>query len=235
MKITVHQPNYIPWLGFFHRLSLSDLYVVYDNVQYIQGAVINRNKIRTSDGWQWLTVPVLVKGKLYQKINETKINNSEKWQKRQWNTILQFYQKTEHFNKYADDIQNIIVKTQWDKLIDLNIAFMKYFLEILSIDTKIVFSSELPIILEEGNKMDNLINICNTVEATHLLTGFGTDYFEKDKFIKNNIQHHELEYNHPSYTQRYNEFISHLSILDLIFNYGVDSRKILLSNNITSI
>src|SRR3989338_6081487 len=101
MLITGHQPNYIPYAGFFHKIVQAEAFVIVDNVQFVKRGPfgwIHRNKIRTQSGWDWLTVPVITKGKFSQKINETIIDNKMPWRRKHWKTIEFNYRKAPHFD-----------------------------------------------------------------------------------------------------------------------------------------
>jgi hypothetical protein len=133
--LTAHQPSYLPWLGFFHKLAISDIYVSLDTVQYEKNSFINRNKVKTPNGVVWLTVPVMTKGHLSKTINDMKINNSAKWKIKHWKTLL-LYQKTPYFENYYDFFEKTYMK-DWEFLADLNEHLLKFFLKELNINVKL--------------------------------------------------------------------------------------------------
>ncbi|MDI6736711.1 MAG: WbqC family protein [bacterium] len=226
MKIAIHQPEHLPWLGFWDKIYKCDIFVLLDNTQFRKNYFQNRNRIRTVNGWTWLTVPVFTKDKSVQLINEVEINNvtDVKWQKKHWKTIEQNYQKTPYFNKYKDIFSEFYVKN-WTKLVNLNISIIYAIKEILGIKTEVVIGSSLDV---TGERSDLLLDICKKLGATTYLSGrFGKDYLEIEKFKKENIKVVFQEFNHPVYNQVVKPFIPEMSIIDLIFNEGTKSLTIL--------
>src|SRR3989339_1677411 len=145
MLITGHQPNYLPYIGFFHKVSLADTLVIVDVVQYVKRGPfgwINRNRIRTPQGWIWLTVPVKTKGKFHQSIMETEIDNSTPWARKHLKSIERNYQNAPYFHKYFEFLQEIYQK-QWLLLPELNEAIIRYIIGQLGIKTRIVKASQL--------------------------------------------------------------------------------------------
>ncbi|MEW6096799.1 MAG: WbqC family protein [bacterium] len=227
MIVGIHQPEHLPWLGFWNKLYKSDLFVLLDNTQFRKNYFQNRNRIRTANGWTWITVPVLTKDKTTQQINEVKINNVTdiKWQKKHWKTIEQNYLKSPYFNEYREIFYKFYLN-KWTKLADLNINFIYTIKEILGIKTEIVVGSSLEDV--RGERSDLLLDICKKVGATTYLSGrFGKDYLEVSKFRKENINVVFQEFNHPVYSQVFKPFIPEMSIIDLIFNEGDKSVAIL--------
>jgi len=222
MIVGIHQPEHLPWLGFWNKLYKSDLFVLLDNTQFRKNYFQNRNRIRTANGWTWLTVPILSKDRTTQQINEVEINNltDVKWQKKHWKTIEQNYGKAPYFNEYKDIFSKFYLK-KWTKLADININFIYTIKEILSIKTEIVIGSSLSVV---GERSDLLLDICKKVGATTYLSGrFGKDYLEVSKFSQENIKVIFQEFNHPVYNQVFNPFIPEMSIIDVIFNEGEKS------------
>jgi len=144
MIVSIHQPEYLPWLGFFHKVHQSDIFVLLDNVQYEKNYFQNRNKIRTQSGRTWLTVPVLTKGKSNQQINEVKIDNKSNWSKKHWRSIDLNYKNAPYFDNYREFFFDLY-KKEWIKLVDLNETIITYLIKELEIDLKLIKSSELNI------------------------------------------------------------------------------------------
>ena len=141
--ITIHQPGYLPWLGFFHKLLISDVYVIFDDVQYEKNSFNNRNKIKIPQGDCWLTVPIITKGKSKETlINNAEINNNQNWTKKHLKTIQTYYSKSKFFQDYLWFFKEIYNKN-WEVLSDLNIHILKWLLEELDINVELVLSSEL--------------------------------------------------------------------------------------------
>ncbi|MBO0529858.1 hypothetical protein EXQ38_07935 [Clostridium botulinum] len=126
MILTAHQPVYLPWLGLFHKIALSDVYCFFDDVQYLRRDWNNRNKIKTSNGDIWLTVPVLSKGHMEKSIKDIEINNTIDWRKKHWRAIYTSYKKAPYFSKYADFFEELY-KKEWYYLVELNEYMLKFF------------------------------------------------------------------------------------------------------------
>ncbi|MCF6465674.1 WbqC family protein [Clostridium sp. Cult2] len=226
--ITAHQPNYIPWLGFFHRMNYVDKFVILDNVQFTKDAFIQRNKIKTSNGELMLTVPVKVKTDTL--IKDVLIDNSQSWQKRHWLSIKYNYNKSPYWDYLSNELEDIYNKN-WIKLFDLNMKIIELIRNKLNINTEIIIASELK--QDFGKKTNLLIALCKHLEADTFFSGAGSKtYIEQEKFNQNNINLFFQNYNHPIYKQRMGNFISHLSILDLLFNCGPKSLEILIQGNL---
>ena len=227
MIVTGHQPNYLPYSGFFHKTAMSECLVIVDNVQFVKRGKfgwMNRNKIRTHSGWTWLTVPVLTKGRYHQKILETRINNDVDWRDKHWKSILINYGKSPYFSKYADFFEDLY-KKEWEFLADLSETIIRYVLKELLINVKIIKSSQLE---AEGKGADLIIDICKKLNADSYVHGkHGQDYISEERFRENGIKCIFQEFVHPVYKQVYEPFIPNMSVIDLLFNCGKDSRQVL--------
>ncbi len=226
----IHQPNFMPWLGFFYKWSKCDTFVFLDNVQFTKGSIISRVKIKTIKNDQWLTIPVKQKGRYPQLISEVEIENNIKWGKKVLGTIKTNYAKTPYFKKYFYDFENIINKN-CKFLVDLNIDLLKWLANELNIKTNTIKSSELKNI--KGKSTEKLISICNSIGAKQYVSGFGGQkYQKKELFKKNDIELIMYDFKHPEYNQLWGQFIPGLSIIDLLFNLGYESGKILRNKGI---
>jgi hypothetical protein len=224
MRVVILQPGYLPWLGFFDQMYKSDVFIIYDDVQFDKNGWRNRNRIKTSQGWQWLSVPVLLKGRNFPIIKDVIINNNENWRKRHLESIRQNYSKAPFFNLYFGLFEDIFSK-EWRYLLELDMAFIYNLSDKLNIIREIKFSSELNV---KGGQTDRLLNICIKFGANHYLTGDAAkDYMDESIFQKNNIKLEFHNYKHPIYEQRFGEFIPYLSVIDLMFNHGDKSLDIL--------
>ena len=229
MIVGIHQPNHLPYLGFFDKMAQSDVFILYDNTQFARWDIgfQNRNKIRIKDGWLWLTVPI--KHEFGAKINEAKIDNTKHWARKNWTSIVANYSKTRYFKEYKDDFEKIFSK-EWDYLADLNIAIIRKAAELFGIKAKIMLSSEI-IPKLNAKATDALIELCKAVDADIYLSGRdGKEYLEHDKFKDAGIKITYQEYVHPKYEQAYPGFELYMCFLDLLFNHGPDSLKILKNN-----
>ena len=230
MILTAHQPVYLPWLGLFHKISLAETFVYFDQVQYLPKDWMNRNKIRTKDGSIWLTVPVLRKGYRDLKTSEIEINNSTNWQKKHLRSISLNYKKSPYFENYIPFFEDVYSR-KWEFLGDLNEYMLKWFLDELGIKVNFLNAKNFKF---QGEKSSLILNMCKKLDAsTYIFGTLGKDYANVHEFEKNNIKLIFQDYNHPKYSQLYNEFVSHLSVIDLLFNHGPKSLEIILSNNIS--
>lgn len=229
MILTAHQPTYIPWLGLFNKIYYADKYVNFDQVQYLPKEWMNRNKIKTLTGDViYLTVPVIKKNFLNKTINEIEINNNIPWKRKHLKSIELNYKKTKHFEFYFDNFSKIYEK-EWKYLSDFNLNILKFFLKIFKIKTEIINLSELEI---KGKKSDLILNMCKKLEVKTFIFGEqGKNYAKIKEFEENNIDLIFQNYNHPTYSQIGDKFISHLSVLDLVFNCGEESINIINNKN----
>jgi hypothetical protein len=224
MRVTILQPSYLPWLGFFEQMSRSDKFVLLDDVQYTRRDWRNRNRIRVKEGWAWLTVPVLQKSKFSQSLLETRIDNSAPWRKKHLESLRLHYCKAPFFYKYFPRWQKIYEK-EWEFLFDLCQETIHLLKDEIGIDTPLLRSSEMKTC---GEKTERLLSICRELGATHYLSGeAASDYIEEGDFPSQGIELEYQKYEHPVYPQRYPGFVPQLSAIDLLFNCGEQSLSIL--------
>jgi len=228
MILSVHQPQYIPWLGYFDKIDTSNYFVFLDSVQYKPREYQNRNKIRTKDGWMWLTVPVISRGLGRQKICDVKIDNDSDWQRRHWKSLKVWYGRAKFFKDHFSFFEDVYTRS-WGKLIDLNIHIIKYLLKELKIETSLYYESEIDI---SSQGTDRIIEICKKLNADIYLSGIGgRDYLEEGKFVQAGIKLEYQNFIHPVYRQQYmkgtDSFLPYMSALDLLFNEGEKSIGIL--------
>jgi hypothetical protein len=218
MRIVILQPSYLPWRGYFHQLFRSDVFVFYDDVQYDKNGWRNRNRIRTSIGWQWITVPILTKGRFGQAINEVRINNSERWREKHWRAIQQAYQRAPFFQEYAPFFKHVYTRER-EMLADLDIHLTIEIAKLLGVQrTRFVRSSDLGI---KGDRVGRILNICKHFGAKEYLVGPSAQAYMMDElFTREGIRVEYQQYDYPSYPQVYQPFVPQLSIIDLLFNCG---------------
>ena len=228
MILTAHQPTYLPWLGLFHKIALSDKFIYLDNIQYEKNSWQNRNKIKTSDGTLWLTIPVHAHINL--NCNEIKIDNTHNWNQKHSKTIEINYTKAPYYESYKHFFKKIFSK-KWEYLSELNEYILKWFLDEFKINTEFLKTSDFEL---EGKKSDLILEICEKFNAKKYVSGIlGKNYIDPEIFRRKDITLIFQDYIHPNYKQLYGNFISNMSIIDLLFNCGPDSFKILMSNNIS--
>lgn len=223
--ITIHQPNYIPWLGFFAKIKKADYFVILDTVKYSKNSVINRNKIRTKYGSSYLTIPI---GKKYHSstIHDVKLPERNDWKEDHWKTIETNYKNSEFFSSYEYSLKKIYSK-DYEYMWQINEELIIYLLNCFDIKTEIIKASELDINYNL-HKTDLLISIVKLVNASTYLSGpSGKNYLEREKFIKEQIQLDFFRYDHPVYKQRFKGFIPNLSAIDILFNLGEKSKELI--------
>jgi hypothetical protein len=226
MRLVIMQPSYLPWMGYFDLLLQADLFLVYDNVQFDKDGWRNRNRIKTANGLQWLTVPVLTKGQNKPTNKDVRINNLEFWAKKQLKSIELSYKKAPHFAEVYPMIESVLTQ-EWNFLIDLNMAFIRKFCEYLNIPAKIAFASDLKLDLPEG-KNEKLISICKHLKADEFYEpAGGQGYIDPAQFESQGIRLTFQNYHPAEYPQLHGPFVSHLSVIDLFFNCGRDSLKLI--------
>lgn len=215
--VSIHQPAYLPWLGYFDKIRRADLFIYLDSVQFQKQSFQNRNKIRTADGWTWLTVPVETKGRLYETpLKDLPINNRVNWRRKHRAAIEMNYRKAPRFEPVMSLLERFYAR-EWERLSDLCYATMTAFNRELAVDTEIRKSSELDAL--EGSKSDLLLSICQAVGATSYLSGaLGQTYLDVDSFERAGIEVQFQDYRHPVYAQLQPDFLPNMAVIDLLMN-----------------
>lgn len=215
----------MPWLGFFHKIALADVYVILDNVQYRRRYFQNRNKIRTKEGWQWLTVPVEKEKRDALLIKDVAINNENlNWKSRNIQSLYHNYRKAPYFHNYWEEFKATYEKDLF-ALADLNLSLIKFFFKTLNMEKAIRLASELKV---SGEKGELIFNICTALRAKTYVSGIsGKEYLDLKQFQEAAINIVFQEFHHPIYKQLYDPFIPCMSVLDLLFNYGEKSLDII--------
>jgi hypothetical protein len=223
--VTMHQPNYLPWIGLFAKINLSDCLIIYDSAQYEKNGVINRNKIRTGSGSLYLTIPV---GKLPvdTRISDIVLPRNNKWKQQHWRTIYQNYAKAPFFNIHAAFFENLY-KQDLPYLRDFNEEILFYLLSCFEINVKTVRTSTLNVD-PALRKTDLMLAYMTAVGTSTYISGpSGKNYLETDRFAASNIALKFIKFEHPVYKQRYPGFEPNLSAIDLLFNLGPESLGII--------
>lgn len=226
MILTAHQPTYASWLALFDKIAAADTFVLFDRVQYTPKEFQNRNRVKTPNGAVWLTVPVLRRGHRDKPLNAIEINNQLPWQRRHWNTIEQNYAGAPWFNHYAEDLHWFYL-SHWHYLTDLNEQMLRWALAALGINVAMLRASDHDF---QGAKSELVLDMCRQLGAsTYIFGALGRDYADTAAFEREGIEVRFQDYRHPTYEQRFGEFIPNLSVLDLLLNCGPDSLEILLA------
>lgn len=222
-KIAILQSNYIPWKGYFDMIASVDEFILYDDMQYTRRDWRNRNLIKTPNGVQWLTVPVLVKGKYYQKIRETEIDGTS-WAAVHWKSLQQNYRSSPHFEEIATWLQPLYLDEQYSHLSQLNRTFIEAICKFLGINTRISNSCDYNLI---DGKTERLADLCAQAGGTEYTSGpAARDYIEERLFSERGIGLLWFDYSgYPEYPQLHGDFNHGVSILDLLFNCGSNSSR----------
>jgi hypothetical protein len=226
MIISIHQPGYLPWAGFFKKIQSSDIFVFLIDAQYKKNDWQNRNKIRTSEGTIWLTVPI--KSNFGTMLMDTKIDYTSDWIRKHKKSIENHYSKAKFFKKYWDDFESIY-DSKFENLLDLNMKFIEKIMDILEINTKTMFSTELE---THSTGSDRILEICENLNADTYISGkFGKEYLNLKDFEESSIKVKLQSFKISQYTQCYSPFTDTVSAIDLIFNEGPNS-SIILKNSL---
>lgn len=226
MIIAAHQPNFMPWLGYFDKMRKADVFVTVDHVQMERQSFQNRTKIKTSEGARWITVPVVQESR-DERVLDKRIDNSRdgrfRWERKMGLTLKYAYQASPHYAEYAPVLAEIL-ESRWDKLADLNHKLIDFCRVALAIRTPMVRSSELKV---AGVKSELILNMCRALGAKAYLSGTGASrgYLDVAAFEKAGIEVLWQDFRHPQYPQNppSKPFIEKLSALDLLFNCGSGS------------
>ena len=222
--LAVLQPGYLPWLGFFDQMMRSDVFVIYDDVQFDKHGWRNRNRVKSPSGPVWLTVPVLHKGLGWQKILDVRINNETQWAKKHLTTVRQLYARAPHLDRYYPELEEVLSRP-WEMLLDLDLEVIRLMCRWLGIEREVVRSSQLGI---DGDRSERLLRFCRHFQARRYLSGSAArDYLDVGSFTADGVEVEWQDYQHPVYRQQHGEFEPFLSAIDLLFNCGEESARVL--------
>lgn len=221
--VVIHQPDFIPYLGFFDRLLKADIYVILDTVQFSKRWT-GRDKIKTPNGEQWITVETK-KASVDTKINQIYIVDDNKWKKKHLNVIWYNYKKAPYYMEIMPYLEKLY-EEDCKKLVDFNVKSIKMLMDLLDIHIECVMASDINPV---GKNNELNIDIMKKLGYTKYLSGIGAkDYYVPELYEKEGIEVMWQNFEHPVYKQQYEGFIPYLSSIDLLFNCGItQSRKIL--------
>ena len=226
-KVAILQSNYIPWKGYFDIIGSVDAFILYDDMQYTKNDWRNRNKIKTQNGLQWLSIPVRQES-LHQKINETKITDP-KWNINHWRSISQSYAKAPHFKAYKERFEALFLEAKSEYISDINRHFIEAINAMLGITTTLYDSREF--VLAEG-KSERLLALCQELGATTYLSGpAARDYLDEKIFTEAGMNVEWMDYSgYREYHQLFPPFEHGVSVIDLILNEGENAKNFLKSS-----
>jgi len=225
MRVGIIQSNYIPWRGYFDFINSVDVFVLYDSVQYTKNDWRNRNKIKTSNGVHWLTIPVQQKS-LAQHIENTFIDYRHKWEVKHLRAMEQAYGKLPHFMKYFPRYMEILEEGHLT-ISTLNQALIRWLMSCLDINTPLRSASEFNL---TGQRTERLIELLTQLGATTYLSGpSAASYLEYGLFREAGIALEFKSYDYPPYPQPHGPFASDVTVLDLLFSMGDRAKEYLKS------
>jgi hypothetical protein len=213
-----HQPNYLPWLGFFDKIRLCDIFIIEDIVQFENNGFTNRNRIKVTNGSKWLTVPIEHLGYPLA-INEVRIANKAEgnWGQRHWLTLFHNYSKAPFWDKYCSFFKATYDK-EWTYLLDLNMHLLQGIMDFLEIRTPLVLASSLKV---DGKKSELICAQCKALGGNIQLSGAGArEYLDVERFKEEGIEVVFQEFHYPFYNQLFGEFVPNLSVVDYLFCVG---------------
>lgn len=225
MRVAIHQPEYLGYLGFYNKMMNADAWIFLDNVQLAKRDFVRRNRIRGPNGPMWLSVPIITKGRYYQLIQDVIIDNSQSWAKNHWKSIQHQYARTSFFDDCSHHLTSIY-EAEWDNLADLNITIIKTMAQLLDIERPTYLASELGV---TGKSSQLLADLTLAVGADIYLSGpMGRDYLDENLFKERGLRIEYNDFTHPVYPQHGSEeFIPYLAAIDLLFNCGPTAQAVI--------
>jgi hypothetical protein len=234
MRVAIHQPHFLPWLGYLHRMAQADLFVLLDHVQFERRNYQNRTMIRMNDEARWLTVPVMQrsqKERIVDKEVDNRLDGAKQWARNHFTTLRHAYRRAAFFTTYSAAFKQLF-ETRWQRLVDLNQAGLELLRDAFAIRTPLVRSTELAV---EGARGDLILGICRAVGADTLIAGSGGSrgYLDVEAFARAGVRIEYHDFRHPEYPQWQAvpgavPFLRGLSAIDMLFNCGPQSRSLLL-------
>ena len=225
MIVCIHQPNYLPYLGFFNKIKNSNIFVIYDVAQYVKDRFDNRNIIKTATGIQWLTIPLQEKDSYLKRFYEVRLPPDDFWKKNHLKSIEINYRKSKYFTKYYPQFLKIF-KKNYVYFADFSVDVIEFLLKSFGINTPTVKSTNLQLDLKKKST-DMIIQILNKVNANEYLAGTsGKKYMDTAALKRAGIKVKYQHFKHPIYTQLFKSpFVKDLAAIDLLFNEGPDAKK----------
>jgi hypothetical protein len=226
-RLAIVQSNYIPWKGYFDLLNLADEFILYDHVQYTRNDWRNRNRIKTPQGVQWLSIPVRLSGRFGQTIDETEVATPA-WARAHWKTLVQNYSGAAYFAAYRDRFEELYLGLRETRLSAINFRFIEVVCQILGIRTRISWSRDYRLV---PGRTEVLVDLCRQVGATEYISGpKARAYIEEDVFTAKGVRLTWMDYSgYPEYAQVHPPFEHAVTVLDLIFHLGPEAPRYMKS------
>jgi len=226
-KVAIVQSNYIPWKGYFDLINQVDEFILFDDMQYTRRDWRNRNRIKTANCPIWLTIPVAVKGRYFQKIKDTMISDRN-WKEEHWRTVLHSYSKAQYFKEYREFFEELYLNCVQRYLSEINFRFLIGICKLLGIDTKVSWSMDYTL---THDRTERLVDLCKQAGAEEYVSGpTAKGYIQEELFAAEKILLTYVDYaGYPTYHQLYPPFEHEVSIVDLIFNEGHNAPRFMKS------
>jgi hypothetical protein len=226
-RVAIVQSCYIPWKGYFDLINMVDEFILYDDRQYTRRDWRNRNRIKTPRGSQWLTIPVQVKGRYEQRIDETLVSDPD-WAKRHWTTLQHAYAATPHFDDYRCRLEGVYTGLGDPRLSEINRRLLEEICGLLGIETTLSWSTDHE---ADGAKTERLVSLCHASRADTYLSGpLAREYLDEERFVDAGITLEYMDYSgYSEYPQIHPPFDHHVTVLDLLFHTGEDARRYMKS------
>lgn len=222
--LSAHQPAYLPWLGYFDKIARADVFVFLDTVQFEKNSFINRNKIKTAQGPQWLTIPVRVKGHIQASLRETLTDDMQPWRSKHLKSLEMNYRKAPRFRECFPIIEQLLA-TPESNLAELCWQQLRFWVTEFRMNTRMVRASELPI---TSRKSQLILDLCQHFGAEKYLSGaLGKNYLDEDRFAASGIAIEYQDFQHPTYPQLWGNFEPYMGIVDYWMNCGSDIHPVL--------
>lgn len=225
MRVTIHQPEHLPWLGFFAKAASSDLFILLDTVPYRHGYFQNRNRLSHRGELIWLTVPVQHRGHFGEEIGQIRIDAGRSWRRQYVGRLEDALRRAPHRDEVIGPLREMIDDAP-SHLADLNVAIIRWLCELLDVGVPTLLASELG---TTGRKSELLASVCHDVGADVYLSGpSGREYLDLTPFLERKIEVEYFDFIHPTYPRDPEPWISRLSAIDLVANVGrARAREIL--------
>lgn len=225
-KVAILQPNYIPWKGYFDLINLVDVFIFLDDVQYTKRDWRNRNRLKTSEGVHWLSIPIRQVSQ-NQLIKDSQVI-SKQWTYKHWQTWQTYYSKAPFFQQYQALLEALYLNCSYKFLCDINYHFIEAINQILNIQTPLLWSSDYE---SPQDKNERLIHLIQWQNGTEYISGpAAKSYLNEDLFAQSNIKVTWMDYqDYPIYQQCHPPFRHDVSVLDLILNEGSRATQFMKS------
>lgn len=223
MLVTIHQPEFFPWAGFFNKIATADVFCIFDNVKFKKSYFENRCRVMLNGEPGWLTAPVLHKGRSDQLLCDVAMDNSLPWGTKVWKSLFFNYAKAPFWRDHAEFLEDCFAVRRWDRLVDLNLHALHYYCNYLGIEFKPVLGSA---VCGDANGAELVLDTCKRLGATAYLSGrFGKDYLDEDGFRAAGIDLIYQDYHAPTYLRPNGSVSESLSVLDMTLVLGREATK----------